>query len=213
MRPVDRVVAGLPLALALLVAACGSPPPSLEAPPSPSSPATPGTGTAAPTPTATPATSPSLVVDATLLDQLPADLDGVARQADPETAADIAADGALAEDAEALAVALYVGPLPSDDTALDYAVATVVRTRPGVADAAWFRSWRETFDAGVCEQAGGVDPGRSEFELDGRTVHRSTCRGGVTIYHVLSPATGVVVSIQGGGDGELGRAIVEDLAE
>ncbi len=211
MRSVARAAAGL--ALVAVVAACGSPVPSPSATATPGAASPPATASPEATPTGTPSGSQSLVVDPALLDHLPADLDGIARQADAETAADIVADGALAEDVEALAVALYVGPLPSDDTVLDYAVATVVRTRPGVADAAWFRSWRETFDAGVCEQAGGVDPGRSEFELGGRIVHRSTCAGGVTIYHAVLPDSDAVVSVQGGGDRELGRAIVEGLSE
>ena len=36
-----------------------------------------------------------------------------------------------------------VSNLSASDTATDYAVATVVRLRPGVFDDAWFRDWFE----------------------------------------------------------------------
>jgi hypothetical protein len=35
----------------------------------------------------------------------------------------------------------------------------------------------------------------------------------VTIYHAVLPDSDAVVSVQGGGDRELGRAIVEGLSE
>ena len=58
-----------------------------------------------------------------------------------------------------------------------------------------------------------MDPGRSEFEVDGRTVHRSTCAGGVVIHHVRLADPDRIVSIQGAGPSDLGRAIVDDLTE
>ncbi len=152
------------------------------------------------------------MVDATLLDVLPADLDGIARRADAESAAEIAATPELVSDLRAIAVAIYVGPLASD-TAGDYAVATVVRLQDGVFDDAWFRTWRDSFDAGVCEQAGGVEAGRSEVEIGGRTVHRSTCAGGVVIHHVHLDGEDVVISVQGAGPADLGRRVVAAVKE
>ena len=148
----------------------------------------------------------SVAVDGSLLDVLPTTAAGVARRDDPETAADIAASDGLAADIDAVAVALYI----ADD---DYAVATVVRPHEGVVDDAWFRDWRDTFDAGVCEQAGGVSTGRSEIPIDERTVHRSTCVGGVVIHHVYLPEAERLISIQGAGSVDLGRAILHDLTE
>ena len=190
--------------LCLLVAAlvgCGGPPPSTPSPtvaitltPSPAAsafvPRTAGAG--------------ATVVDSTLLDRLPATVEGVALTPDAETAAEIAATIYGEPGLEAIAVAIY----PSLD---DYAVVTVARLRPGVFDEVWFRDWRETFDEGVCQQAGGVDPGHSEIELSDRQVFRSTCVGGVVLHHVWLPETQTIVSIQGAGPLDFGRRVMESL--
>ncbi len=151
-------------------------------------------------------------MDDTLLEVLPADLDGIVRRSDPETAVEIAASSDLASSVSGLAVAIYVGPLATDTTG-DYAVATVARLRDGVFDEAWFRAWRDAFDAGVCEQAGGVEPGRSEIEIAGRTVHRSTCVGGVVIHHVHLEDQDLVVSVQSAGPADLGGRVVGAVKE
>ena len=191
------------LALGLLVTACAT---TESTPSAPSLPAS-ATTTESPSALGTPApVDGAVAVDASLLDVLPTTAAGVERRDDPETAADIAASDGLADDIDAVAVALYI----ADD---DYAVATVVRPHPGVVDDAWFRDWRDTFDAGVCEQAGGVSTGRSEIPIDERTVHRSTCVGGVVIHHVYLPEAERLISIQGAGSSDLGRAILDDLTE
>ncbi len=161
---------------------------------------------------ATPPPESGIVVDDTLLDVLPADVDGIVRRSDPETASEIAASSGLAPSVSGLAVAIYVGPLATD-TPGDYAVATVARLRDGVYDDAWFRDWRDSFDAGVCEQAGGVEPGRSEIEIADRTVHRSTCVGDVVIHHVHLDDEGVVVSVQSAGPADLGGRVIGSLKE
>ena len=146
------------------------------------------------------------IVDPSLLDRLPVSVEGVALTPDAETAAEIAPTIEREAGVEAIAVAIY----PSLD---DYAVVTVARLRPAVFDEDWFRDWRETFDDGVCQQAGGVDPGHSELELAGRQVFRSTCIGGVVIHHVWLPETESIVSIQGAGALDLGRRVVAGLTE
>jgi len=199
-RPVAAI-----LALGLLATACGATTPSappasgLAASATPSESRSPSAATPAPV-------DDSVAVDASLLDVLPTTVAGAERQDDSETAADIAASGGLAGDIDAVAVALYVA-------GEDYAVVTVVRPQPGVVDEAWFRDWRDTFDAGVCAQAGGVATGRSEIPIDDRTVHRSTCVGGVVIHHVHLPESDRLISIQGAGPADLGRAILDDLTE
>jgi hypothetical protein len=191
------------LALGLLVTACGT----IQSTPSASSVAASATPSQPPTMLGTPVPADdSVAVDASLLDVLPTSAADVERRDDPETAADIAASDGLAADIDAVAVALYI----ADD---DYAVATVVRPQEGVVDDAWFRDWRDTFDAGVCEQAGGVETGRSEIKIDERTVHRSTCVGGVVIHHVYVPGAERLISIQGAGSADLGRSILDDLTE
>lgn len=152
------------------------------------------------------ATAPvgATAVDPSLLDRLPAQVQSIRLMPDAETAAQIAATIHAEAGLEAIAVAIY----PSLD---DYAVVTVARLRPAVFDDEWFRDWRETFDEGVCQQAGGVDPGHSEIELAGREVFRSTCVGGVVMHHVWLPETQSIVSIQGAGALDLGREVIERL--
>lgn len=196
-----------PASTAPLATAGGSAPIDAS-PPSPA--ATAATGGS---PTANPgATAATIEVRPALLGHLPPSVRGVERRDDPTTAAQIAGDAMLVASIDALAVSLYVAPLASDDDT-DYAVATVVHVRPGVFDAGWFRDWRDSFDAGVCAQAGGVATGRSEIPVDGRTVHRSTCVGAVVIHHVHLASPDVVVSVQGAGPTDLGRSIVDELAE
>ena len=148
------------------------------APPDASSvPTVTGTDAASATPAASASTADGIVVDPTLLAHLPPDIAGIPRTSDPETAAEIAGQPLLDAILSGLAVAIY----PADP---DYAVATVARLRPDAFDDARFRSWRDTFDEGVCSGAGGVAAGHSELELGGRQVFRSACNGGVAIYHV-----------------------------
>lgn len=197
----------LALGVAVVAAACGATsPPSVS--PSPSvtvATPVPGLDPCALDPDAPPPAT-DIEIDPSLLAILPSKVEGLGRRPCPATATEVAADAGLAADVTALAVALYA----SLD---DYAVAIPVRLRSGVYSGGWFRDWRDTFDAGVCEGAGGVDTGHSEFEVDGRIVHRATCRAGVTLYHVYVPDSDLIVSIHGVGPLDLGRRIVGALEE
>ena len=201
-------VATVALAL-LLLSGCGATTP----PTSVVSPSTRVAATASPDPTASP--SPplptSVRVDAGLLAVLPSDVDGVAGQPDPETAAEVASDRLLQGAIDAIAIAIYVAPGASA-TSSDYAVATVVHLRPGVFSAEFYRDWRDTFDSGVCEQAGGVST-HAEASIRGRQTHIATCAGGVQTHHVYLERSDVLVSIQGVGDRRIGERIVEGLTE
>lgn len=145
------------------------------------------------------------IVDPSLLDRLPASVETVVLTPDAATAAEIAATIDTEAGVEAMAVAIY----PSVE---DYAVVTVARLRTDVFNENWFRDWRETFDEGVCQQAGGVDPGHSEIDLAGRQVFRSTCVGGVVIHHVWLSDARSLVSVQGAGPLDLGRMVIESIA-
>lgn len=186
------------------------------------------TGTATVTPTSSPAESgepvasapiaPSssagatAVVDPALLDVLPADLSGLALIRDADTAREIVAGGGLPDDVEALAVGLYASP-GSSAGGDDLAIVNVVRLRPGSFDDAWFRSWRETFDVGACDRAGGVAPGTAEAEIDGRPVHIGTCQGGVHTYHVHLSDPDRLISITALGDARFGERVLAGLTE
>jgi hypothetical protein len=170
--------------------------------------------TAVPTASAASAASPGagVIVDPTLLDTLPDAIDAVPVTPDLESAADIAAEGSIAPFVSAIALATAFGP-PATNEIGDYAVATVARLRPGTFSDLFFRGWRDTFDAGVCEQAGGVETGSAETEIAGRRTFVGTCVGGVHTYHLYLPAKAVIVSMQGVGPGRFAERIVAGITE
>jgi hypothetical protein len=202
-----RVAGGLlPWAAALfLLVACIPPRPS----PSPPS-AAPATPSPAPTAASVSPTS-RVVVDPELLDVLPDEVAGIPITPDLETAAQIADEGSIEPFVSAIALATVFGP-PASDGVTDYVVVTVARIRPGIFSDVFFGGWRDTFDAGVCEQAGGVER-NAEAEIGGRQTFIGTCVGGVHTYHVRLPAKDLIVSMQGMGDGGWPERIVTGLTE
>jgi hypothetical protein len=201
---------GIGLALLTIAALAGC------APTAPASPTV-----AIPTPTASPVASapstpsPSLAsvtasgrVDPTLLDVLPRDIDGQPLRPDDESAAAIEN---LPADVEALAIGLYVRP--GSAIADDFAIVSVARLRSGVFEEGWFRSWRDTYDRGACEVAGGVAPGSTEAEIGGHATHIESCQGGVHLYHVRLADPDRVISITAAGEGRFGERVVAGLTE
>ena len=202
-------------ALVTVVAGCGSTTPSVRVPvgtipqlqtTAPAGPSGGSSGVLA-TPTPEPTGAPAIAVDATLLDLLPSTVAGVPLTADPQTAAESATDPTLAASLRSIAIAAAFGPQASGDLG-DYAVATVAKLRPGVFGDGWFRDWRDSFDAGVCGQAGGVS-GHAQATIDGRPVFIGTCAGGVHTWNVYLPREDVVVSTQGVGDGRYGEQVID----
>lgn len=147
----------------------------------------------------------AVAVDATLLDLLPSEVADAARVVDATTAAEIAADPVLGADVEALAVALYA-------SAQDYAVVTVTRFRPGVLTDEYYRDWRDSFDEGVCAQAGGVD-GHAQAPIGSRLVNIGTCAGGVRTYHLRLAEPDRIISLQALGDLRYGELIMAGVTE
>lgn len=202
----------------VLVAGCGAAKPTTPVPTSVPSAAPSASATVVASPATAPTTAPPAAtaptpvrVDARLLERLSAEIDGVGAQVDAETAEELAGDPALQAQVDAIAIAIYVAPEASGSSG-DYAVATVVHLRPGIFSDTFYRDWRDTFDAGVCEQAGGVST-RAETTIAERRVYIGTCAGGITTYHVHLPADDVLISIQGAGGRRLGERIVEGLTE
>jgi hypothetical protein len=206
---------GIVMVTLLVVAGC-IPPRATPSPP-PASPTPPATPSAQPsTPPAsgasrTTAPSTGIVVDPSLLELLPDAVAGVPLQPDEATAAEIAGESSIAPFVSGLAIAAAFGP-PASDTLADYVVVTVARLKPGQFGDLFYRGWRDTFDAAVCEQAGGVD-GHAEAEIAGRQTFIGTCAGGVHTYHVHLPSQDVIVSMQGAGDGRFGERVVDGLNE
>ena len=142
-----------------------------------------------------------------LLDLLPADIDGHAIEESAEAAAESATDAALAAHAESIAVGVATDPATNT-----FVVASVVKLKPGVFDEEFYRDWRDSFDEGVCAQAGGV-VGNAEAQIDERTVYIGTCAGGVHTYHVHLDGPDVIISANSVGDGRLGEQLMDSLPD
>lgn len=196
-----RLIAVVLVAIGL--AACGntivSPTPTSSTSPPAESPSI-APSTSAPSPAG------DVVVDPGLLDVLPADVDGLELMVDAETAAELASLD-LPDEVRSLAVGLYVDP------AGDLAVVNVVGIEPETATDAWFRGWRDSYDASACEVAGGVEPGHAEADIGGRQTFITTCVQGARTYHVHLTDPDRIVSINAVGDGRLGEHVIAGLGE
>ena len=210
-RHAVAVVAGVAL-LVIVAVGCIPPRPS----PSPT-----GTPSSKPSPTSSGRSGPSpvagvVVADPTLLDLLPAEVAGVPLASDPESAADIAAqtttEGLITPFVSGIAIARAFAP-QATDTAADYVVVTVARLRRGAFLDLVYREWRQTFDAAVCEQAGGVVGATAETVIADHLTYIGTCAGGVHTYHVHLADRDVLLSMQGAGDGRLAERVIEGLTE
>jgi hypothetical protein len=212
VRRPGRAVAALVVLAATVsaVGACGPAPSTSPAGASPTS-VSPSPAASALSSSPSAGTGAAVEVDPSLLDVLPAAIDGQPLRPDAETAAEIAANQDLALDIEAIAVGLYVAPGAS--TADDFAVVNVVRVRPDVFDEAWFRSWRSTYDEGACQVAGGVAPGAAVTRIGEHDTHIGSCQAGVHTYHVHLPSPDRVVSITAAGDVRFGERVVAGLTE
>ena len=133
------------------------------------------------------APSPLILVDEDLLALLPASVDGIALVSDPETAASIASD----PDPRGVCSGhrRCVRDRPGASVADDLAVVSVVQLRPDVFDDAFFRAWRDTYDAAACAAAGGV-AGNAEAEFDGHETYIGSCVQGAFTYHVYLGGSG-----------------------
>lgn len=196
--------------VAVLAGACGPGPASTPAP----TPSVAPTSTPTPRPSATStpfasattsSPSPSVVVDATLLEHLPVSVGGVDFAADPATADGIAADPTLGRTVSALAVAIAVRGAAADDLA----IASVVRVRAGIFDEAFFAEWRASYDAAACAQAGGAGPS-VERTIGPYQAFVGTCVGGAKTYHVHLTGD-ILVSVTATGPRDFGALTVAGL--
>jgi hypothetical protein len=152
-----------------------------------------------------PSNAAGVVVDAALLEVLPATVDGVAVVVSADGETEALSDPTLGEVAVAIAAGLAIDPASGE-----FVYAVVVRLRDGAMSDERFRDWRDSFDEGACSQAGGV-VGHAEAEIAGRTVYIGSCVGGVLTYHVWLREPGLLVSASAVGDRRLGERLVEGL--
>ena len=123
---------------------------------------------------------------------------------------EIALDPALGGSASAIAVGLFIAP--GDTLSEDLAIVSVVRLRDGVFSEVFFRGWRDTYDSGACEQAGGVTR-RSETEIGGRITFIGVCAEGVLTYHVQLAEAGLLVAVTALGPRRFGELVIAGLSE
>ena len=142
-----------------------------------------------------------------LLRLLPSDVGGHPIEESEEAALESVNDVSLWPHADAIAVGVSVDP--ATDT---FVVASVVKLKPGVFDEGFYRDWRDSFDEGVCGQAGGV-VGNAEATIDERTVFIGTCAGGVHTYHVYLEEPDAIVSLNVVGDATVGQELLENLPD
>jgi hypothetical protein len=201
------------VALAAIVAGCGSavvPTPSVQ--PAIVTPA-PSTQAAVVTPAPSVALSPGLpppspgaavVMDPTLLDILPEAIGDAKVGIEPGSFADAAGDPSFAASVDAAAFAIVVD-------GEDLASGVVAHLRPDVYSDGFFRDWRDSYDEGACAQADGV-ASRAEVGLDGdRTMYIATCTGGLRTYHVYVPEREVIISLFSLGEQRFGERLLTGL--
>lgn len=206
------------------VAACGSstsPSPRVLADPIASPTAASTTASAAAASATASSTSPAgssgegsvVRVDPGLLSFLPIGGNGLNQTVDPDTAAQIAEDPTLRATASALIIATYMSAPTSASAAPaeDFAVVSVIRLRDPSADDAWFRDWRDSYDAAVCANAGGVSR-NAQTDIGTHTVFIGSCAGGSFTYHTRLANGAIVISINSIGPANLGRTVMERLA-
>lgn len=193
---VTLAMLGLTLAGCGTAVRSGTPTPTSTPTPAPSATSTPG-----------PSSPTSVVVDPSLLDHLPAQVDGLDVMRSPESDAVAAADPVVSRFGEGVVTALSV-----DAASGDFAYATVVRLRPGAFSEELYRSWRDSFDEGACSQAGGVVR-TAEAVISGREVHIDTCEGGVRTYHVWLAESRILISVSAAGERRLGEALVAGVRD
>jgi hypothetical protein len=192
----------------ILVVACGPPPT-----PSPSPAPTPPTSASAPpaassTPGGSHTAVTAVTAEPSLLAVVPAAAAGLRLDYDPDTTASVAADPALAADAAALAIGLAVPA--GQATPSEFVIVNVVRLRDPGRDETWFRGWRDTYDQGACDQAGGV-AGNAQTEFNRHAVFIATCAGGAITYHVRLEDGAIVLSLTSVGPGRPGERVMRAL--
>ena len=208
MRVTARAIV-LAVGLALAAAACDSASTTTPAPTQPTASqaaSQPATGAATAVPSSAPMTRAPLGLDPALLEVLPADIAGFPVERSPDVEAADAADPTIPAEVDGLAAAFV-----HDDDLANWAVVTVVELQPGVLSDGFLRSWRQSFDEGACEPAGGVT-GTASSTIGGREVEIGRCVEGVNTYHVRLSGDRIV-SITAVGPERYGEQLVAGITE
>jgi len=131
-------------------------------------------------------------------------VDGALIVETPEAAFGSVGDPSIARVAARLATGYAVS-----ESGDDWAVISVVALRPGTWSEDFYRDWRDSYSAAVCEQEGGVG-GRAVATIGGREVDIATC-GALRTYHVHLPDDDLVISVASVGDARFGEQVMAGL--
>jgi hypothetical protein len=197
---------------ALVVSACSG---NLVGSPTPASPGSSdggATATAQPPASFGPPPSPSppddtapLTLDGALLEFLPAEVAGVPVTEDLDIASEALSDPTLVRVATAVDAGVAV-----DAGSGNLVSAWVVRLRRDAFADTDFRQWRDAYDEGACQAAGGV-VGRAEATIGGRQAFVTSCAAGLRTYHVWLDEDGILISASSIGEGRFGEKLLEGL--
>ncbi len=204
------MVVAVALVIALAIAGCGSTEASIQ----------PATSTPTPSASASPSISPStpsispgppssipgvdVVMDPALIGILPAAVGAARVEIEPESFGEAVGDPSFVANVDAAAFAIVT---EGDDLAS----GVVAHLRPDVFSEAFFRAWRDSYDEGACAQAGGV-AAHAQVAIDtDRTMHVTTCAGGLRVYHAYVPERETVVSVFSWGERRFGEQLVRGL--
>jgi hypothetical protein len=147
---------------------------------------------------------PPTTVDAGLLAVLPESVGGARLVDTPEAAFGSVGDPSVARVAARLATGYAVS-----ESGDDWAVVSVVALRPGAWSEEFYRDWRDSYSAAICEQEGGIG-GRAVATIGGREVDIATC-GALRTYHVHVADGDLVVSIASVGEARFGEQVMAGL--
>jgi hypothetical protein len=156
-------------------------------------------------PTSTPDDTTGVVLDPTVLEILPESIDGFPVTEDADEAANLFATLDLGDLAEAADAAVAV-----DTGSGNLVVAWVVRLREGAMTAEAFRQWRDSYDEGACNAAGGI-VGNAEAEIGGRNTYITTCVAALRTYHVWLEEQDMLVSASSIGEDRFGEKLMAGL--
>jgi hypothetical protein len=158
-----------------------------------------------PPPSESPDESTPLTLQPALLGVLPATIDETPVQEDGDVAAEALQDPAMPRIASGLDAAVAV------DTATGNLVtAWVVQLKPGAFGDEAYRQWRDSYDEGACNAAGGI-VGRAQATLGGRETYVTSCVAALRTYHVWLRDQDLLISASSIGDGRYGEKLMSTL--
>lgn len=144
-------------------------------------------------------------IDSSLMAVLPRTVDSVAVIEDDDGDDQIRGDDVLPTFASAA-----VSAVAADASTSNLAFGYVVKLRPGAFSDAIYQDWRETFDAGACNDENQV-AGTASATVDGNTVYIGTCANGLHTYHVWLKDRGILISLWSTGEKKLGLVMLGTL--